>query len=476
MKLRNGLYGLNVLAAAGLMVWVASCAEPSDEGAPGFGDSGTQAPNNPITTPPGTGGTGGTASGTGNTGGLPPATDAGSVGNPPTPTQDAGTTPVTPGDAGTQPPSGDSKLWCDARAVLQTRCQTCHGTVPAGAPMSLVTHADTQKASALDATKTMVQMIKARIHDAARPMPPVAQGKLTTQELAALDAWLNGGTPNGTCATPDVPTKPPADEFKWPAECEETYKIQAHQNGKPYPVPANYEGNVQISIPVPWAGKGTGGVHALAIRPLTNNQKVVHHWILYAGTMQFVTSWSPGKEAETFPSDVGVYMPTSGNFRLNMHYYNKGNSKAEVDDSGAEICITRKLKPKTATTNMFGPSLLNIGPGRTMAESTCTQGGTQSVTLITSSPHMHQTGVGAKFEIIRKNGTVEMLDDSAFNWEDQSIKPIMAVVNPGDKIKTTCIYNNTTGRTIRFGESTEDEMCFNFSRYIPMGALNCSAF
>lgn len=472
MKVWTGLYRLNVLVAAGLTVCVASCAEPSEDDVINFGDGGvTQTPANPVTTPTPTTG-GGTA-------GLA-TPDAGPTVNQPqqptTPQQprDAGATPANP-TTPTQP-SGDSSLWCNARAVLQTRCQTCHGTVPAGAPMSLVTHADTQKASVLDPSKTLVQAIKARIHDAARPMPPVAQGKLTTQELAALDAWLNAGTPNGTCTTPEKPTTNPTDDFKWPAECEETYKIQAHQGGKPYNVPANYEGNVQISIPVPWAGKGTGGVHALAIRPLTNNKRVVHHWILYAGTMQFITSWSPGKEAETFPADVGVYMPTSGNFRLNMHYYNKGNNSAEVDDSGAEICITRKLKPKTATTNMFGPFLLNIGPGRTTAESTCTQGGTQSVTLITSSPHMHQTGVGAKFEIIRKNGTVEMLDDTPFNWEDQSIKPIMAVVNPGDKIKTTCIYNNTTGRTIRFGESTEDEMCFNFSRYIPMGALSCSAF
>jgi hypothetical protein len=32
-----------------------------------------------------------------------------------------------------------------------------------------------------------------------------------------------------------------------------------------------------------------------------------------------------------------------------------------------------------------------------------------------------------------------------------------------------------TNRTIGFGESTDDEMCFNFALYYPSGALTCGA-
>jgi mono/diheme cytochrome c family protein len=399
-----------------------------------------------------------------------------------TPVRDAGAPPTVAAtsDAGavanpTQPSNGNGAAWCAARTVFQTRCQTCHGAELAGAPMSLVTWADTQATSVIDKTNKVSELIKARVHDTARPMPPVDRGPLTSQELAALDAWISAGYPNGTCATPDMPAPTTGKEFQWPAECtpDKIFKVQAHENGQPFNVQANWESNVVISIPVPWAGKVSGNIQALAIKPLTNNKRVVHHWILFAGTLDFITSWSPGKPAETFPDDVGVYMPSSGSFSLNMHYYNKGNDSAEQDQSGAEICITNKPRPKTATTNMFGPFLLNIPPGRSEATDTCTHAGTQPITLITSSPHMHKTGVGGKFEIIRANGKVEVLEDSPFNQEDQHVTPINVVVNPGDKVRTTCIYNNTTNQTKTFGESTDDEMCFNFSRYYPMGALSC---
>jgi mono/diheme cytochrome c family protein len=467
MKPSSGLVRLQMAVIAGLTICIHGCEEPAEQapgsvGGPQLGPgviqpgpapvTGGPVANGPILTPTPT-----------PTNGVGP--DAAVMTGVP----DAG---VNPGPQ-QPPPSADSSLWCNARGVLQAACQTCHGSEPVGAPMSLVTHADTQRASILDPSKTMVQAIQARIHDQARPMPPVSSERLTSQQLAALDAWLKAGAPNGTCETPDeAPTT--TEEFKWPAECEQFYKIQAHQNGGKYTVPANREMNVEIDIPVPWAGKISGEVQALAIRPITNNKRVVHHWILYHGLLDFITSWSPGKQAETFPKDVGVYMPTDGNFRLNMHYYNVGNNKAEEDDSGLEVCLTTKLRPKTATTNMFGPFLFSIsGFGKTVIESTCTQLGFEPVHIITSSPHMHSYGVAAKFEIIRADGKVEVLDDTPFNWEDQKIKPIDVVLNTGDQVKTTCIYENNSGLPVSFGQSSADEMCFNFSRYYPMDALTC---
>jgi hypothetical protein len=200
---------------------------------------------------------------------------------------------------------------------------------------------------------------------------------------------------------------------------------------------------------------------------------VVHHWILYAGALDFITSWSPGKPMETFPDDVGVHMPSSGSFRLNMHYYNVGNDKAEPDNSGLEVCITRTPRANTATTFMFtGPATV---PAASKVEnvSECDVIASSPVHLITSSPHKHQYGVHAKLEIVRRGGGVEVLENAAFNWEDQHVTPIDAVVETGDRIRMSCIYENTTERSVRFGLSSADEMCFNFSRYYPMGAFQC---
>jgi hypothetical protein len=43
---------------------------------------------------------------------------------------------------------------------------------------------------------------------------------------------------------------------------------------------------------------------------------------------------------------------------------------------------------------------------------------------------------------------------------------------------TECTYNNTTGSPVRFGESSDDEMCFTDIFYYPAQRANyiCSGF
>lgn len=42
----------------------------------------------------------------------------------------------------------------------------------------------------------------------------------------------------------------------------------------------------------------------------------------------------------------------------------------------------------------------------------------------------------------------------------------------GDALHTTCTYDNTDGRPVRYGESTFDEMCFVVLFYTPYDGLN----
>lgn len=408
------------------------------------------------------------------------------------------TTGTTMGQSttGGAPGAGGSGSWCDAEKVLEARCQLCHDSEPAyGAPMPLVQHGDFQEV-AVDG-RPLAQVVSERLHSTEAPMPPLAQGALTPAELAALDSWLAAGAPpppaegcqppattggnvNGTTGG-DAAVGPGmdggtasvdggSDEMAWPEECEEFYELRASENGEPYVVPANSEERRSFEIPVPWQGQ----VYALALKPLTNNKRVVHHWILYEGAFSMVTSWSPGKEFETFKDGVGVYLPSSGNLRLEMHYYNLNNDQAEPDNSGVEVCVTRSPVEHIATTHMFsGPA--TVRPQRRVENvGECTVSTSEPVHLITSSPHMHSYGVHAKFEVLRTDGSVEMLHDTPFDWEDQSIKPIDVELHDGDVVRTTCIYQNDTDQTISFGEDSADEMCFNFARYYPRGALTCT--
>jgi hypothetical protein len=46
-----------------------------------------------------------------------------------------------------------------------------------------------------------------------------------------------------------------------------------------------------------------------------------------------------------------------------------------------------------------------------------------------------------------------------FAWQGSYnlAKPVRLV--PGDAVRVTCTWNNTTDRTIRYGNTSEDEMC-----------------
>ena len=62
-----------------------------------------------------------------------------------------------------------------------------------------------------------------------------------------------------------------------------------------------------------------------------------------------------------------------------------------------------------------------------------------------------------------------------FNFEEQTTYALMPpiVVESGDKVITTCTFDNDTDQTITFGENTGNEMCFNFAIVEPMDGLNC---
>jgi hypothetical protein len=79
--------------------------------------------------------------------------------------------------------------------------------------------------------------------------------------------------------------------------------------------------------------------------------------------------------------------------------------------------------------------------------------------------------------VITQDGKDTMLHDAPFSFEDQraySMAPAL-VVKSGDKFTITCSYNNTSDRTVTFGENTEDEMCFNFILVYPRGGFSCGA-
>jgi hypothetical protein len=441
-----------LLCAGGLLV--ACGAEDTSPRSPIIGaPPATQAP---ITAPPVAGPIAGQA--------APPTVMMGSAGSAPiaVPTPPAG--------------AAGSELWCGVKRTLDSRCTACHNEQKvAGAPMALKTYADLQAAAYSDKSRKVYQLVGVRVHDTVKPMPP--QEKLTPQQLNEIDSWVAAGGPapaDPTCAGATAPPEPAAPA--WPDNCDATYMISAASGGRPNTVAPGIETHPQVRVTAPW---GSERVQAIAWRAMTDNAKVLHHWILYGPSREFLFGWAPGKDNnEALPPDVGVYLPSS-NMTLDIHYNNVTGTQMEQDASGVEICVLKQanFRPKTATvTNALSQYLISVPAGASDFDvtGTCTHTG-MPVRLLSASPHAHRTAHHMKFTVQKANGQVITMHDDVFNFEEQTTYAMNppVVIESGDRIITTCTFTNDTERTITFGENTGNEMCFNFALYEPMGGLNC---
>jgi hypothetical protein len=307
-------------------------------------------------------------------------------------------------------------------------------------------------------------------------MPPA--GVLSSEKLAPLEAWIKGGAAQAqaTCENTSVVMRRAPDE-SWPEDCEDIYTVVAHDKddpSKPFEIPANEEVHPYILVDAPW---GDDDVQLLATRPVTDNENAVHHWILWESKERInLTFWAPGATGDSFPEDVGLYMPKGkASMALDMHYYNKNSDKPAYDRSGLEMCVTRKhRRPKMATLyGLFGNA--NVPPKQRVENSTsCTVKG--ELHLIGVTPHMHHMGRRGYLSLQRGGtGPIEVLHDGPFSFEEQRLRPIEdTLVKEGDVLTTRCTFENTSDRMITFGEDTEDEMCINWVRYYPKGGFTCS--
>jgi hypothetical protein len=373
-------------------------------------------------------------------------------------------------------PSG-SALPCDVKATLDKNCIVCHdGKGTAGTPMGLTKYEDLLGAAPISRGKKVYQAVGARIHDSAKPMPPA--GVLPAEQLKALDAWIAASAPaaapNAAACTPAAPTVPTTAPWP-PAEgCDAIYKITAHGEGgldTPFMVAPGQEVHPQISVDAPW---GNEPAQAIQFRVLTDNKKVLHHWILYAGSA-FLTGWAPGdEERPPLPADVGMDLPTGpGSLRLDMHYNSLSASEMEADKSGVEICIVkgaRMRKNHAAITMSFaviGFPLVPANASNYNATANCKIVADQPIHLMSASPHSHTYAVGHKFTVKKANGSELVMLDKPFQFGKE------VILENGDTVTTTCVYTNTTNSDISFGENTGDEMCFNFASYYPKDGFSC---
>jgi len=382
-------------------------------------------------------------------------------------------------------------LPCDVKAIVQSKCGSCHGSDPS-APMSLVSAADFQTVATNK--QKMYANVKDKItsSDTKKVMPPAGYPELSTAELSTMTAWLDKGAPgSATTSCSAVPPKTdggttpvedPNTPYTEPTDEElECHKLLAHNgdNKTPMNVGAADDAYYAFIYAAPWKETAYG----IVIRPIVDNKKALHHWLLFQDlapgipggaipqigahpTGQLIAAWAPGADPMDFRSykkEVGLELPGDTTYTVEFHY-NSDDPQAK-DASGVEIC-TAKRKPK----NLAAYSWLgydNLGFPSTKWSGTCTPLSQEPIHIVSFMPHMHLKGIHMKGTINRKDGTKEVVHDKPFDFNFQRSYPVDLTLNAGDTLTTDCDYSAPAV----FGQPTDQEMCYLFAMAYPKGAL-----
>ena len=89
---------------------------------------------------------------------------------------------------------------------------------------------------------------------------------------------------------------------------------------------------------------------------------------------------------------------------------------------------------------------------------------------------MHQLGVHMRVTAHSAGGGEQVIHDASFDFTHQLVYPIEQVeLAAGDWLSIECTYDNTTGSTVFWGDSSLSEMCFvNVGRYPATGGSFCA--
>jgi len=336
------------------------------------------------------------------------------------------------------------------------------------------------------------ELVQMRTHDAANPMPP--SGLMDADRLAALDSYFGAGLPvnDAACEPGSMIEGPAVGPEHLPCEVTDTFVAFGEGASGGYGLAADAGNHFECFVfDAPW----DEGAQGVGFAPIIDDDRVVHHWILFSsqeldrpsGTSfdcgsemprdaTFLTGWAPGGQNRLTPEDVGMQLPPPGSkLLLQIHYWNVAGHDDVSDRSGVAMC-TDYGREHTSGVHTLGSLQIAIPPRTSewSTSGTCTPDIDEPVHVLGSGPHMHNLGASLKTEVLRGGSEDDidmMVNVESWDFNSQTGYATPMVINPGDVIRTTCTYSNPTDTMVYFGDRTEDEMCFNFITAYPAGSL-----
>ncbi len=161
-----------------------------------------------------------------------------------------------------------------------------------------------------------------------------------------------------------------------------------------------------------------------------------------------------------FPTDVGVKVAAGQQLHLNLHLFNSTDDPI-AGDSAILVKSQPTPPPQIAEMVFAGSFIFNIQANKPLVKTAGCDITNQSFKIFGVWPHQHQLGTHHKF--VRKRAGVDtVLHDDVYTFSEQNyyLQTPEVDVAAGDRLETTCSWNNTTNSNVGWGESSNEEMCF----------------
>ena len=190
-------------------------------------------------------------------------------------------------------------------------------------------------------------------------------------------------------------------------------------------------------------------------------------------TVLFKTTWVPlfvggkGSTPAKLPDGAGIKLLAGAQVLLQLHLQNAGSANV-TGATSVDMQTTDASKPYTPA-GIFGIDnrQIDIPAGASNFEAKMDCKATKPMNVFAIFGHMHKTG-----QHLTLNRGSETIYDADWKFDLQPTTQKTMTVAPDDTLSLHCFYGNNTASDIKYGESSNQEMCAFVLYYTPFDGLN----
>lgn len=210
--------------------------------------------------------------------------------------------------------------------------------------------------------------------------------------------------------------------------------------------------------------------------------------------------WAPGSEPRALPAEHGILLPKGTAVVIQVHYnigdHGHQNHEAEehepvepkADQTRVGVYFHENppkarlltipilddkflLEPGVIGKEVVAEFPIDLAPvvGFSVPEFLLPK-----FSAVAVAPHMHQLGRKIRAGMVQPDGKqvpLIRIDEWDFHWQGFYDYTAPVPMPYRSKVTLSCTFDNPTDRTVRWGESTEDEMCLLYLGFIAEGGL-----